>query len=1675
MSTTSRGTISASSTSLNRQLVNTNGGTKKTTQKAPYSSKLSESARKKTVRTEVLRQLLGINLTLTRFEFDTHPATALPTGASLVGCSVDAPNEANRTASSTSSRSGPAAGGATARATRNVDRLSSIRRSSTIVEARPTSTKARPTLSRFDVNRIASNMKSREVPGAATSTTQQERAPALATAAQEVKRPSQTTLDIRGKLSVSATTKVQGSTQGRPSIMCAKVSQSDRTSAVHTAKDDEGVKKGGSTLLVKRRKKKQVWPAHVRRQAEKMRRLNEITKKFKYDPNMFARGTMNLQAMADIVYHILSNLAPQEVENLTSCYPAVDRVQMRQFTNIAAKIFDGLKRKGAIPPQMMIRKSFLEDTRGIRFERTLLSLTQIILRAMLQNQTETIPSKKPVQNPEELVCSLDTISKPATQAPEGVAPRRHAMLKNRERLVRLIRIKALKLQIRHHSTTFMEETRQRAAEQTKWVEMAKKCAQEKEELVRRQELLKAEIKAFRAKRLQKQEELKRTLQEMRTHAASPKRIHEIVKDTHVLNENRSVANGCILPSRSSLSPANSLGYSPSSDAGSIRSLGTHRSSIASTSPLFKSNVLDTYADKKTYERQLTAEVKRTSRDIMHWIGKKSDKLRWMEKVSKELRSSKSTTDDTSSTIKPADSAKRLARRRDILGVPSGIDMEKLATGRVDSGGQPTYEYVEIRIPMVVGRRMGNFMQEDNIRLYGGKDKASLDLVGVTKLWNRVTQYELGKVNGNLDGLTNSRKNSLEDGTRKDACALVLQFGDVPNPVDPCDKDTQDVAKWEPLVSVSKIIHHHKNTTLPRITETKSLISSKAMETQRRVAPLREKIASKAAMILTNRPGDHGAHRSTGIKVPQPTMGLLPLFTTMREGGYCVGVGTQQTEANTGRKVRFALPGYEASGPMSNDELWLDGSILSEELPTDLLAPHQQQYMADETSNNTSSLDVSSSRGIVDMLKSFGDRLRGARRRVEYAAVAVASFGKPDVKGKGKGKIPQGVTADKLLARLRSTAAFAEECMKAPPTPVAIAQVTKNVRSKVWDRLTQPLSTKQQQPKPKSGLFMSVSAPKASKEGDKPGLKGGNRLYAQFAQKLKTTTKSDEDSLSSDKKTAGASSKTKGSATPGRLQQKTPRKVGAAATPKAMPSTTKGSAKPKVVDRVYDPYAGFTYREEMKPLLCNSFGLHSPKVEEKKPLSKWEEKLQRTMTPSNISASKSTSIAKSTARATARTSTSTPSGSRGASTASSSVSAIKAKTPSRSVLQSTKKKETQPADTPQTAKSNWYTRLSTIKPKTPSSPQVPTRGSASAVRAGGKGKQILPDRRKQAGTPAATPGNKTNMSTSRSTLRAISDLQNLSAQAGPRVHQVAQGKTEKDRGDAEDLVEFKENGWVESPEIEHFGSGTLGTQPSPDLGCLRAVPLQTSPLHCAEKRSVPDEPENQPHHPQLVSTTPPSKASPLRVLDNQFGMDSRFPSPPVRPISQATTPPSQHMRTTSTSTGGRGRIDGGSASRRSGTTPSRLPLPVHVLSSASSASSKVLSQGLNDRPTTSVLSPFMSYKSPSRVGSAVQGQNLLDSVLSPLPPHLMMGQEETTNGVLEEDEEEDSIQGGGLDDDYLLDEMPPWGENALEEPSFLVDRSFVDQSYVEQSDFFIQDEELDEEPFVEGDSFNLMEI
>ncbi|KAI9092454.1 HAUS augmin-like complex subunit 6 N-terminus-domain-containing protein [Phlyctochytrium arcticum] len=102
--------------------------------------------------------------------------------------------------------------------------------------------------------------------------------------------------------------------------------------------------------------------------------------------DMFAGHIGASKAMTIVVYFLFQVIDPVVAkERFSSCWPVVDRIQGRDFRTVTFRWLEALKKEGRLPPDTSIRRSYLDECRGDRFERLVLALSNLALKAHLQH------------------------------------------------------------------------------------------------------------------------------------------------------------------------------------------------------------------------------------------------------------------------------------------------------------------------------------------------------------------------------------------------------------------------------------------------------------------------------------------------------------------------------------------------------------------------------------------------------------------------------------------------------------------------------------------------------------------------------------------------------------------------------------------------------------------------------------------------------------------------------------------------------------------------------------------------------------------------------------------------------------------------------------------------------------------------------------------------------------------------------------------------------------------------------------------------------------------------------------------------------------------------------------------------------------------------------------------
>ncbi|KAI8837277.1 HAUS augmin-like complex subunit 6 N-terminus-domain-containing protein [Chytriomyces cf. hyalinus JEL632] len=120
---------------------------------------------------------------------------------------------------------------------------------------------------------------------------------------------------------------------------------------------------------------------------------------------LFARGSMsaNPKVFEAVAHFLLEVAAEAKSENVALQWPAIDR---RDFRNGFTKILETLKKTGALPAFLVIRRSCFDDCRGERYEQVMLALANYAVSSVMNNHSDYAPHIPPSQ---EILASADSL------------------------------------------------------------------------------------------------------------------------------------------------------------------------------------------------------------------------------------------------------------------------------------------------------------------------------------------------------------------------------------------------------------------------------------------------------------------------------------------------------------------------------------------------------------------------------------------------------------------------------------------------------------------------------------------------------------------------------------------------------------------------------------------------------------------------------------------------------------------------------------------------------------------------------------------------------------------------------------------------------------------------------------------------------------------------------------------------------------------------------------------------------------------------------------------------------------------------------------------------------------------------------------------------------------------
>ncbi|TPX78623.1 hypothetical protein CcCBS67573_g00161 [Chytriomyces confervae] len=120
---------------------------------------------------------------------------------------------------------------------------------------------------------------------------------------------------------------------------------------------------------------------------------------------LFARGSMsaNPKVFEAVAHFLLEVAAEAKEENVALQWPVIDR---RDFRNGFTKILETLKKTGALPAFLVIRRSCFDDCRGERYEQVMLALANYAVSSVMNNHSDYALHIPPSQ---EILASADSL------------------------------------------------------------------------------------------------------------------------------------------------------------------------------------------------------------------------------------------------------------------------------------------------------------------------------------------------------------------------------------------------------------------------------------------------------------------------------------------------------------------------------------------------------------------------------------------------------------------------------------------------------------------------------------------------------------------------------------------------------------------------------------------------------------------------------------------------------------------------------------------------------------------------------------------------------------------------------------------------------------------------------------------------------------------------------------------------------------------------------------------------------------------------------------------------------------------------------------------------------------------------------------------------------------------
>ncbi|KAJ1964441.1 hypothetical protein GGI12_001425 [Dipsacomyces acuminosporus] len=103
-------------------------------------------------------------------------------------------------------------------------------------------------------------------------------------------------------------------------------------------------------------------------------------------PNVFEEGIYHMKACEIILHFLLAKLDSDRFKReFLNCWPICEPKQSREFRSQAFKWLEEIKKSNEWPVDVPIRRSYLDESKGLRFEQILWSLTRFVARWLLKH------------------------------------------------------------------------------------------------------------------------------------------------------------------------------------------------------------------------------------------------------------------------------------------------------------------------------------------------------------------------------------------------------------------------------------------------------------------------------------------------------------------------------------------------------------------------------------------------------------------------------------------------------------------------------------------------------------------------------------------------------------------------------------------------------------------------------------------------------------------------------------------------------------------------------------------------------------------------------------------------------------------------------------------------------------------------------------------------------------------------------------------------------------------------------------------------------------------------------------------------------------------------------------------------------------------------------------------